>query len=68
MQGTIKEFDDGARSGSVLTDDRIEYAIEASSLDALIRILRPGQRVIFEAAETDGRKIARDLRLVTFAS
>lgn len=68
MQGTIKEFDDEARSGSVLTDDRIEYAIEPSSLDAVIRILRPGQRVIFEAAEAEGRPVARALRLVTFAS
>ena len=66
MQGTIKEFDGEAGTGTLLTDDRDEYAIDGRSVDAVIRVLRPGQRVVFEPAEADGRKIARDLRLVTF--
>lgn len=66
MQGTIKEFDGEAGTGTLLTDDRDEFAIDAGSIDTVIRILRPGQRVIFEPAETEGRKVARGLRLVTF--
>lgn len=68
MQGTIKEFDSDARSGTLLTDDRTEYTIDAASVDEVVRMLRPGQRVVFEPAEDGGRQIARDLRLVTFES
>ena len=66
MQGTIKEFDGEAGTGSVLTDDRDEFAIDVGSMDGIIRTLRPGQRVVFDAADDDGRKVARGLRLVTF--
>jgi cold shock CspA family protein len=66
MQGTIKEFDGDAGTGTVLTEDRTEFAIDVRSMDAIIRTLRPGQRVIFDATEVEGRKVARDLRLVTF--
>ena len=67
MQGTIKDYDDATRGGSVLTDDRREVAIDARSADPeRVRSLRQGQRVIFEVADDDGRQVARDLRLVTF--
>ena len=66
-QGTIKEFDDETRSGTLLQDDRAEVAIDARSLEgAGIRTLRLGQRVIYDLAEQDGAKVARRLRLVTF--
>lgn len=66
-QGTIKNFDEETRRGSLLTDDRREVAIEESSLrDSGIRILRIGQRVKFETEERDGATVARSLRIVTW--
>jgi cold shock CspA family protein len=66
-QGTIKDFDEGARTGSLLMDDRTEVAIEpASTAGAGIRTLRIGQRVRFELEDRDGHPVARRLRLVTF--
>lgn len=68
MQGTIKEYDEATRTGSLLTDDRTEVAIDDRSGDAeRYRMLRFGQRVRFEVEEVDGRPVARSLRLVTFA-
>ena len=67
MQGTIKEFDQAAGTGSLLTDDRREIAIDEGSVapDAVL-MLRFGQRVRFDVDERDGRSVARGLRLVTF--
>jgi 2-phospho-L-lactate/phosphoenolpyruvate guanylyltransferase len=66
-QGTIKDFDDQTRSGTLLQDDRSEVRIDAESLEgAGIRTLRLGQRVIYELADEGGSKVARRLRLVTF--
>jgi cold shock CspA family protein len=66
-QGTIKDFDEQGRTGTLLTDDRAEVAIDADSLDASgIRTLRIGQRVKFETEERDGATVARSLRIVTW--
>jgi 2-phospho-L-lactate guanylyltransferase len=66
-QGTIKEFDEEARAGTLLTDDRLEVKIDATSLEgAGIRLLRLGQRVKFDLADEGGAKVARSLRIVTF--
>jgi cold shock CspA family protein len=65
-QGTIKDFDDAERVGSLLMEDRTEVGIDATSLEgADIRTLRIGQRVRFDLADEAGRKVARGLRLVT---
>jgi cold shock CspA family protein len=65
-QGTIKEYDDADRVGTLLMEDRTEVAIDATSLEgAPLRTLRIGQRVRFDLADEGGRKVARDLRLVT---
>jgi cold shock CspA family protein len=65
-QGTIKEFRVSERTGSLLTDDQQEIAIDPGSLEgAGVRYLRIGQRVKFEVAEEGGRKVARGLRIVT---
>jgi cold shock CspA family protein len=65
-QGTIKEYDEGSRHGSLLMEDRSEIAIDATSLEgAGIRTLRIGQRVKFDLADDGGRKVARSLRIVT---
>jgi len=65
VQGTIKDFDEASKDGSLMTDDRTEVAIDAAS-GTDYRMLRIGQRVRFEVAEVDGRSVARSLRLVTF--
>ena len=62
MQGVIKAYDPVTRDGVVLTDsDLSEYDLAQSALDgSIFRMLRPGQRVIFDLDE-DGR--ATRLRL-----
>ena len=66
-QGTIKDFDEKDRTGTLLTDDRTEVAIDAGSLEGSgILTLRIGQRVKFETEERDGAAMARSLRIVTW--
>jgi cold shock CspA family protein len=65
-QGTIKDFDDAERNGSLLMEDHTEVAIDAVSVEGSgLRSLRLGQRVRFELVEESGRKVARNLRIVT---
>ena len=69
MQGTIKQFDEATRTGSLLTDDRTEIAIDPRSGEPdQYRMLRLGQRVRFDVEEVDGHQVARSLRLVTFGA
>jgi cold shock CspA family protein len=66
-QGTIRDFDEKDRKGTLLTDGRTEVVIDADSLDASgILTLRIGQRVKFETEERDGATVARSLRIVTW--
>jgi cold shock CspA family protein len=66
-QGTIKEYDEAARTGTLLMDDRREVGIDTTSIgDPSILTLRLGQRVKFELDETGAAPVARDLRIVTF--
>jgi cold shock CspA family protein len=66
-QGTIRDFDEQARTGTLLTDDRAEVVIDADSLDPSgILTLRIGQRVKFETEERGGATVARSLRIVTW--
>jgi len=63
----VKHYDEAARTGSLLMDDRTEVGIDAASTEGQgIRLLRLGQRVIFDLADGSGQKVARRLRLVTF--
>lgn len=65
-QGTIKEFDDEERTGSLLMEDHAEVAIDAASIEGSgLRSLRLGQRVKFDLVEEAGRQVARNLQLVT---
>jgi cold shock CspA family protein len=66
-QGTVRDYDLGERTGSLLMDDRTEVTIDAASLEGSgLRYLRVGQRVRFDLVEESGRKVARTLRIVTF--
>lgn len=66
-QGTVMTYDIPTKTGSLLTDDRDEIAIDRGSAEgAGIRYLRIGQRVKFDIADEGGKKVARTLRIVTF--
>ena len=66
-QGTIKDFDEKDRTGTLLTDDGSEIAIDATSLEGSdVLTLRIGQRVKFEIDDRDGSRFARSLKLVTW--
>jgi cold shock CspA family protein len=67
-QGTIKEYDIQQRVGSLLQDDHTEVSIDVASTEGSgIRYLRIGQRVVFDVVEEGGRKIARNLKIISFA-
>ena len=66
-QGTIKDWDEATKTGSLLMEDRTEVGIDATSIEGSnIRTLRLGQRVRFDLTQADGGPIARTLTLVTF--
>ena len=66
-QGTIKEWDEQTRTGSLLMDDRAEISIDATSIEGSnVRTLRLGQRVKFDLETAGEGSVARSLRLVTF--
>lgn len=62
MQGVIKSYDPMTRDGVILTDtDLTEYDLARDALEgSMFRMLRPGQRVIFDL--DDGQQATR-LRL-----
>ena len=65
-QGTIKDFEVEERSGNLLMDDRTEVEIDAVSVEGSgLRTLRIGQRVRFDLVDEAGRKVARNLQIVT---
>lgn len=67
-QGTIRDYDLAERVGSLLQDDRSEIHIDPESTEgSIIRYLRIGQRVVFEVADEGGRKVARNLKIISFA-
>jgi cold shock CspA family protein len=67
VQGTVKTYDTNTRTGSLLTDDRAEIAIDERSFgDTPARFLRIGQRVRFDVETAAEGTVARDLYLVTF--
>jgi len=66
VQGTVKTYDTNTRTGSLLTDDGTEIAIDERSFgDPPARFLRIGQRVRFDVETGAAGTVARDLYLVT---
>jgi cold shock CspA family protein len=68
-QGTIKTYDIEARVGALLQDDHTEILIDPVSTEGSvhIRYLRIGQRVVFDVTEEHGRRVARNLKIISFA-
>ncbi len=58
MQGVIKAYDPGTREGVLVRDtDRHEYELAPDALEgSVFRMLRQGQRVVFEL-DDDGQAI-----------
>lgn len=62
MQGVVKAYDPGTREGVLVRDtDRTEYDLAPDALDgSIFRMLRQGQRVVFDL---DDQQRATHLRL-----
>ena len=62
MQGVIKSYDPQTRDGVILCDSNLaEYDLAPKSLEgSVFRMLRPGQRVIFDVND---QGLATSLRL-----
>jgi len=62
MQGVVKSYDPTTGTGTVVRDtDRVEIELSATALEgSIFRMLRQGQRVIFD---TDDSGLATNLRL-----
>ena len=64
MQGVVKVWDPATGVGIIIRDDdRSEVFLRPGSLrGSVFRMLRQGQRVIFEVEEDEGRIYAHRLR------
>ena len=63
MQGVVKVYDPVTGTGSIVLDDLSEVYLRPGSLEgSMFRMLRQGQRILFEVDEEDGDRYARDLR------
>ena len=64
MQGVVKVYDPETGIGVILSDgDEGEILLQPGSLEgSLFRMLRQGQRVVFDASEVDGNLVAGNLR------
>jgi len=63
MQGVVKVYDPVTGTGSILLDDMSEVYLRPGSLEgSMFRMLRQGQRILFEIDEDEGERYARDLR------
>ncbi|MCH8128468.1 MAG: cold-shock protein [Acidobacteria bacterium] len=63
MQGVVKMYDPITGVGLILLEDRTEVQLRPGSLEgSMFRMLRQGQRILFEVDEEDGERYARDLR------
>ena len=65
MQGVVKVYDPKTGAGVIVRDaDRSEVYLRPGSLSgSVFRVLRQGQRVVFDAIEDEGRLYASNLRV-----
>lgn len=63
MQGVVKVYDPATGIGIIRQDNGDEVMLRPGSLEgSLFRMLRQGQRVVFDATEVDGNLVANNLR------
>ena len=65
MQGVVQAYDPATGEGMVLSEpDRAPIALRPGALQgSIFRNLRPGQRIVFEVVEEDGRRFAARVRV-----
>ncbi len=65
MQGVVKTYDPATGVGVVVRDDdRSEVFLRPGSLDgSIFRMLRQGQRIIFEMVEEDGTPFVTEVKV-----
>ena len=65
MQGVVQEYDPDSATGVVVGEpDRIPIYLRPGSLTgAIFRRLNPGQRIVFEIEEEEGRRYAARVRV-----
>lgn len=65
MQGVVQAYDPTTRTGVALGEpDRVPIHLRPGSLgDGIFRELHPGQRIIFEIEEEEGRRYAARVRI-----
>ena len=67
MQGTVKEFREETRSGSVILDDGTVIPLPAAAFSASgLRKLQFGQRVRFEVVGEGDARVVSSINLATF--
>ena len=64
-QGSVKEYDVNARTGTIVSDDgATSWHIDPGAMDqGMFRFFRSGQRVTFDVVVEDGRSVVRNLRI-----
>ena len=63
MQGVVKVYDPETGIGVIRRDDGDEVLLQPGSLEgSLFRMLRQGQRVVFDATDVGGSLVAGNLR------
>jgi 2-phospho-L-lactate guanylyltransferase len=66
VQATVRHFDPATRSGSVVLDDGVELPYDGAAFDASgLRLLRVGQRVRIEVADSPSGRVATFLTILT---
>ena len=65
MQGVVQDYDPATGAGVVLAEpDRAPIALRPGALrGSIFRDLHPGQRIVFDVVEEDGRRCAVDVRI-----
>ena len=65
MQGVVKVYDPKTGFGVIILDeDRTEVYLQPGSLQgSIFRVLRQGQRVVFDVDERGGKRYAQRLRI-----
>ncbi|HYR64002.1 MAG TPA: hypothetical protein VET24_15400 [Actinomycetota bacterium] len=64
-QGSVKEYDVNARTGTIVSDDgATQWPIDPVAMDqGMFRFFRTGQRVTFDVIDEDGKTRVRNLRI-----
>ena len=63
-QGVVKTYDPSTGVGVVVCDDDAEVYLRPGSLsDSIFRLLRQGQRIVFDTVDEDGLSYATGVRV-----